>query len=172
MKTMLITAQSLDGKIARSSHEFIDWTGKADRKLFVELTKRAGVVIMGSSTYDTIGKPLPDRKNIVLTRNPERVSDQTDLVFTQKTPEEILKDLEREGYTEAAVIGGEQINTLFAEKDLIDEYIITVVPRVFGKGLSLFNTPLDMELTLQSSTVLEKNYLLLRYTKKQAETAE
>ncbi len=98
MKTMLIMAQTVDGKIARNSNEFVDWAGKADKKLFVEITRRAGVIIMGSKTYDTIGKPLPGRKNIVLTKNPERISDHADLVFTKKTPGEILKGLEQEGY--------------------------------------------------------------------------
>jgi dihydrofolate reductase len=30
--------------------------------MFKELTIKAGVLIMGSKTYDTIGKPLPGRK--------------------------------------------------------------------------------------------------------------
>ncbi|PIE65654.1 MAG: dihydrofolate reductase [Desulfobacterales bacterium] len=166
MRTMLIIAQTLDGKIARNADECIDWTGKADKKMFMELTKRAGVIIMGARTYDTIGKPLPGRKNIVLTRNPEKTGNHPDLVFTRKTPKALLKDLEKEGYTEAAVVGGEQINTLFAEDGLIDEFIITVAPKIFGRGLSLFNASLDIDLTLESSTILENEYLLLRYTKK------
>lgn len=156
-------AQTLDGFISRTSSEFIDWTGNADKKMFMQVTKEAGVVIMGSKTYDTIGRPLPKRKNIVLTRNPERVSDHPDLIYTSESPEEILAKLEDQGYTRAAVIGGSQINTLFAARKLLSEIILTIAPRVFGQGLRLFDTELDMRLKLVSTEVLEENYVLLRY---------
>ena len=41
---------------------------KADLKRFKELTK-GKAVIMGRKTYESIGRPLPDRLNIVITRN-------------------------------------------------------------------------------------------------------
>ncbi len=74
MKVILIMAMTLDGKIARHSLEPVDWTGKADKRKFVEITKQAGAVIMGSATFDTIGKVLKGRKNIVMTRNPSRLT--------------------------------------------------------------------------------------------------
>jgi len=163
MKVFLIMAQTLDGIISRSSDEFIDWTGSADKKMFMQVTKEAGVVIMGSKTYDTIGRPLPGRRNIVLTRNKERVSNSADLIYTSQGPKEILAGLSEDGFTKAAVIGGSQINTLFARENLIDEYIITVAPYLFGKGLSIFSETLDIELELISTTLLEEKYLLLRY---------
>ena len=165
MKIILIMAQSLDGKISRSSEEFIDWTGSADKKMFAEITKRAGVIIMGSKTFDTIGKPLPGRKNIVLTRNTQRKSESPNLIYTDKQPQELIQQLEKEGYSEAAVVGGAQINTLFARENLIDEYLITVAPTIFGQGLSLFTEALDIDLELVASTVLEKKFLLLKYKK-------
>ncbi len=164
MKVFLIMAQTLDGIISRSSSEFIDWTGNADKKMFMQVTKEAGVLIMGSKTYDTIGKPLPGRKNIVMTRNKTRLSDHPNLVYTSQSPTELIKDLESQGYTQAAVAGGSQINSLFAAEDVLDEIIITVAPRVFGLGLSLFNVPLDLRLKLEETQILEENYVLLRYT--------
>lgn len=62
MKVTLLMAMTLDGKIGKSHDHFPDWTGKADKTLFVRLTKKAGVIIMGSKTFDTIGRPLPNRK--------------------------------------------------------------------------------------------------------------
>lgn len=163
MKVILIMAQTLDGIIGRSSDEFIDWTGSADKKMFMQVTKTAGVVIMGSKTYDTIGRPLPGRKNIVLTRNKARESNPPNLIFTSKKPREILADLEEEGFSQAAVIGGSQINTLFARENAIDEYIVTIAPKLFGKGLNMFNEPLELELELTASSLLEGKYLLLKY---------
>lgn len=163
MKVFLIMAQTLDGVISRSSSEFIDWTGNADKKMFMQVTKEAGVVIMGSKTFDTIGKPLPGRKNIVLTRNKERVSDNPNLLYTSQSPLEIVKQLENEGFSQAAVIGGSQINSLFAKENLLNEIIITIAPKIFGCGLHLFNTSLDMNVQLISSEILEENYIMLRY---------
>ena len=39
-----------------------------DRKYFREVTD-GGIVIMGRKTFENLGKPLPNRKNIVLTNN-------------------------------------------------------------------------------------------------------
>lgn len=47
---------------------------KADMRLFRHITT-GGVVIMGRRTMESIGKPLPDRRNIVLTKNQTSVFD-------------------------------------------------------------------------------------------------
>jgi dihydrofolate reductase len=164
MKVFLIMAQTLDGHISRSSSEFIDWTGSADKKMFMQVTKEAGVVIMGSKTFDTIGRPLPGRKNIVLTRNKKRIGDGPNLVFTAKEPRRLLEDLEVEGYSKVAIIGGSQVNSLFAKDNLINDIYITIAPRIFGTGLSLFNGSLDIKLKLISTEILEEDYVLLHYT--------
>ncbi len=163
MKVFLIMAQTMDGIISRSSTEFVDWTGSADKKMFMRLTKEAGVVIMGSRTFDTIARPLPGRKNIVLTKNSSRLSSSPDLVFTSQEPELLLHELQREGYSQAAIIGGTQINSLFARNNLINDIYITIAPLIFGQGLSLFNLPLDLKLQLVSTEILEQNYVLLHY---------
>ena len=163
MKVVLIMAETVDGVISRSSNEFVNWTGSADKKIFMQLTKKAGVLIMGSKTYDTIGRPLPGRKNIILTRDKERTSDHPDLLFCNDAPEKILADLAREGYTTVALAGGAQINSLFAVRNLIDEIIITIAPRIFGTGLRLFTDSLDLKLQLLSTKILEENYLMVHY---------
>ncbi len=166
MKTILIMAQTLDGKIGRNSEEFIDWTGSADKEMFVRLTKEAGVIIMGSKTFDTIGKILPGRKSIVYTRDKRRISTSPDLIYTDLEPQQLLKKLAEEGYSKAAIIGGAQINTLFARAELIDEYLITIAPRIFGTGLALFAEELDIQLSFISCQQLDKQSILLTYRKK------
>ncbi|MDJ0915720.1 MAG: dihydrofolate reductase family protein, partial [Desulfobacterales bacterium] len=148
MKVTLIMALTLDGKIGKSPDHFPDWTGKQDKKLFAELSKRAGVVMMGSKTFDTIGKPLPGRKNVILTRRQNRKSAWDNLVYTSQDPGNILKELENEGYSEAILAGGALINSLFAREHLIDEIIVTISPKIFGTGLSLFAEAINMELEL------------------------
>ncbi|MBF0201735.1 MAG: dihydrofolate reductase [Desulfamplus sp.] len=163
MKVVLIMAMTLDGKIARHSLEPVDWTGRTDKGIFVEITKGAGVVIMGSKTYDTIGRPLPGRKNVVMTSSKDRQSNHENLIFTSASPEDILKGLADEGFESAVLMGGTTINDLFAPKGLIHEIYITVVPKLFGQGLSIFSRKLDAALELMEFQKIDDHALLLKY---------
>ncbi|MEK7152944.1 MAG: dihydrofolate reductase, partial [Patescibacteria group bacterium] len=60
-----------DGFIGRDASHLSDWTSPEDKKLFIRLTKEAGVMVMGSRTFATIGRALPGRKTIVYTSKPE-----------------------------------------------------------------------------------------------------
>jgi len=163
MEVILLMAMTLDGKIAKDSLQLVDWTGKADKQYFVRVTREAGVVIMGSKTFDTIGKPLPGRKNIVMTRNPDRTSQEENLIFTDQMPGQIIKGLKEEGFERVTLIGGSIVNTLFARDKLITQIHVTLVPALFGKGLSLFRDPLDVSLELVENREIEKGHLLLVY---------
>lgn len=163
MKVILIVAVTVDGKIAKTRNHFPDWTGTEDKKLFKSVTKKAGVMVMGSRTYDVIGKVLPDRKSVVMTRNKKRVSNNDNLVFTDKKPMEIIRELESEGYKEATVIGGAEINTLFAADNLVDELLITYTPHGFGEGLSIFSKAVDLKLSLSHCSPIGENGILARY---------
>lgn len=163
MKVTLLMAITLDGKIGKNADHFPDWTGRADKQLFVEMTRRAGVMIMGSRTYDTIGVPLPGRKSVVMTRNPRRVSDRDDLLFTAGFPAAILAGLEAEGFAEAILAGGASVNTLFARENLIDEIVVTVSPLIFGQGLSLFADGIDLSMELLDVERIDDNRVCLRY---------
>jgi len=163
MKVTLLMAITLDGKIAKNPTHFPDWTGREDKKLFVKSTKEAGVIVMGSKTFDTIGKPLPGRKNIVLTRNKNRQSQWENLIFTDKNPGELLGDLGKEGFSHVILAGGAMINSLFAEENLIDEITVTISPKIFGTGLSLFDREFSMDLELREMEKLDRDSLCLRY---------
>jgi dihydrofolate reductase len=163
MKLTLLMAQTVDGKIARDSDHFPDWTASADKRFFAARTREAGVIIMGSKTFDTLGKPLSGRKNVVLTRSAKRVSRPPDLVFTADPPARLLAKLAAEGYREAILAGGARINSLFAAENLIDELIVTISPHLFGSGLSLFDTPLDLHLRLLEVRHLDEDLILLHY---------
>ena len=156
-------AITLDGKIAKSSEHFPDWTGKADKKFFMERTKQAGCLVMGSKTYDTIGRPLPERKNVIMTRNPDRESEQENLEFTKASPQEIIKKLSSKNFQEVILAGGAQINTLWARAGLIDEIILTISPLVFGEGIGIFSEAVDLDLQLKSLTKLDENLVCVHY---------
>lgn len=94
---------------------------------------------MGSKTYETFGFPLPNRFNVVMTRNMLKEESHDNLMITAQSPKDILKMLKSFGYKKAALIGGSIINSIFLKENLIDEIQITVSPKIFGTGVSIFN---------------------------------
>lgn len=159
IKPFIIAALTADGYIAKHENHPVSWTSKDDKKIFVSLTKRAGVVIMGSRTYETIGHPLKDRKMIVYTRDKTYEGVET----TQEDPEKLLEKLEKEGFEEVAICGGASIYTLFMNRGLIHKLYLTIEGILFGKGLNLFNEELDFKLSLVSSKQIGDNTVLLEY---------
>ncbi len=160
---MVMTA---DGFIAKNTTQSpMDWTSNADKQIFVERTKKAGVIIMGLSTYQTIGHPLPQRLNVVMTREPEKETNiENQLEYTDKQPEELLPYLKSKGFSEVILGGGTTINSLFLQKGLVDEIQITVEPILFGGGLTLFkDLDLNIKMELLEMKDLGQNVINLRY---------
>lgn len=158
IRAFIIAAMTADGFIARDAHHLASWTSKEDKKFFVQRTKEAGVMIMGSNTYETIGRPMPGRLNIVYSRK-----EIPGVETTTKPPKKLLKDLEARGFKEVAICGGATIYTMFMKAGVVDTLYLTVEPLLFGTGVSIFNKPLDVKLQLKESKRLNKNTLLLKY---------
>jgi dihydrofolate reductase len=159
IKTFIIAAMTADGFIAKDENHPAYWTSKEDKAKFVEITKRAGVVVMGSTTYESIKRPLAERLNIVYTRSKIFEGAET----TQDAPKDLLKKLEARGYTEVAICGGSHIYTLFLKAHCVDKIYLTVEPKLFGVGINIFNEAVQFDLKLISSEAAESGSLLLEY---------
>ncbi|MDO8655483.1 MAG: dihydrofolate reductase family protein [bacterium] len=161
MKAFIIAALTADGFIAKNSaHTPLGWTSKEDKQFFVERTKEAGVVVMGKNTYETIGRPFPGRHTIVYAGEGQQYEGAE---VTQKSPQELLEDLEKRGFKELAICGGSTIYTMFMEAGVVDTIYLTVEPVLFGQGMSLFNKELDVKLRLVESKKIGDNTLLIEY---------
>ncbi len=165
MKVILMMAVTADGKIAKHETHMADWTSKADKKIFVSETKKAGVIIMGKTTYDTIGRPLPGRLNVVMDLKPDTSLNRPGLLeFTNTEPKQLLRELEQRGFHSVIIGGGATINGLFLSLGLLDELWLTVEPKLFGAGMSLFaNVDTALDLNLLEVKHLDENVLQLRY---------
>jgi dihydrofolate reductase len=162
MNCFIISAMTADGYIGRDPKHPAMWTSKDDKKRFVEITKRAGVVVMGQNTWFTIGKPLKDRLNIVYSPTP--IQDLPDGVeITTKEPKQLLQELEGRGFKEVAICGGSQIYTMFMKSGLVKELYLTIEPVVFGDGMRLFKEELDFKLKLIEQNQTESGTILLKY---------
>lgn len=158
----MIMAITLDGKIAKNKEQLANWTSPEDKKLFVEVSKDHGVIMMGENTFHTFPKPLPGRLNVVFSHEGgENI--ENSLLWVKGNPAEVLKDLENRGYKKALLGGGAFLNSLFLKNKLISEIIITVEPKIFGTGISLFNENTNINLQLIDLKKLNDNVVMLKY---------
>lgn len=144
-------AATLDGIVAKTTDHNADWTTKADKREFIAETKKHGVIIMGQTTFELIGKPLSGRLNFVLTLEPEKFKDKEipgTLEFFKGSPREVKNHLEKKGFETAVLGGGPYTNSSFLKDGLVDEILITVEPKLFGEGMT-FAKGHDLNLNLE-----------------------
>jgi dihydrofolate reductase len=92
MKVILYMAISADGFIAKINGDS-DWVSEADADTFENKIKEAGVFIVGRKTFDQYYNdlyPIKDVLNVVLTTNKNRKSENKNILFTTKNPQEII----------------------------------------------------------------------------------
>ncbi len=123
MKTSLIAALASNGVIGRDGG--LPWHISEDLKYFKRLTMGKPVV-MGHKTYESIGKPLPGRNNIVVTRNPELELEGATVVHGLDEALAVAASL---GAEETFVIGGAELYKLALPK--VDRMYLTYVHQNF-----------------------------------------
>jgi dihydrofolate reductase len=83
----------------------IPWYLPADLQYFKKVTLNHAV-IMGRNCYESIGRPLPKRTNIIVTRDPYFISS---VCYVVRSIEEALSTAMAQGEEEVFIIGGGQI---------------------------------------------------------------
>ncbi len=96
---------AVDGERAIGKDNRLLWNIPEDLKRFKELTT-GHAVIMGENTYHSIGRPLPNRTNIVVTLNQLLVLPGCFVVYSIDEAFQVAKEKENE---EVFVIGGASI---------------------------------------------------------------
>ncbi len=119
---MIIGIAAVDRKGAIGKGGKLPWHYSSDMKFFRETTT-GHAVVMGRKTWLTIGKPLKNRLNIVLSRD-STIEPQESLIVL--TDIDSVISLNQSLTTDLFVIGGAQIYAAF--QPYIDQWIITEVP--------------------------------------------
>jgi dihydrofolate reductase len=97
----LVAAVAENGVIGRDGA--LPWRLPADLRFFKRLTT-GHTIIMGRRTWDEIQRPLPDRRNIVISRNPD-----AEFPGADRAPDLASALALAAGDTEVFVIGGGEI---------------------------------------------------------------
>ena len=115
MKLTAIVAMTPDRIIGKDGT--MPWHLPEDLKLFKRHTT-GHTIVMGRKTWDSIGKPLPNRQSIVLTRDPNWAAEGATVIHN---PEELAHlDLISD---HVFIIGGAQIYSVFMPQ--IDEILVS-----------------------------------------------
>ena len=113
----LIAAMSRNRVIGKNNK--LPWDMPADMNYFRNMTKNKPV-IMGRKPYESIGRPMPDRINIIITRDKEYKAEGCIVV---SNVDDALKSVK--GNKEVMVIGGAQIYKEFLPK--ADRIYLTII---------------------------------------------
>lgn len=149
MKLAIIVAAAKNGVIGRDNQ--LPWHLPQDLKYFKAVTL-GKPVIMGRKTYESIGRPLPGRTNIVVTRSKEWSA--VDGVIVTNSFEQALSEAQKVLsdnllVSEAMVIGGAEIYR--SALQFVDRIYLTRVA-VEPDGDAFFEAPDELDWVLESNT--------------------
>jgi dihydrofolate reductase len=114
---------AIDSQLGIGANNTLPWHLPEDLAHFKRTTS-GHPIIMGRKTFDSIGRPLPNRRNIVITRNPDWKIDGVE------TAPSVDAAIALAGDTEAFIIGGAQI--FIASLPRVDRLIVTEIDGTFN----------------------------------------
>jgi dihydrofolate reductase len=135
------------------------WRQSADLKRFKELTT-GHTVVMGRKTYESIGKPLPNRRNIVITRQDIKI-DGVEIVNSIEDIKNIKEDI--------FIIGGGEIYEkfiIFADRLYVTEIDCEIDADTWFPKIDLNLWEIDSVEKHLSDAKNEFNYNFINYLKK------
>lgn len=132
---MIIGIVAIAQNFAIGKEGKLPWHYSADLKFFKQTTLN-NAVVMGFNTWKSIGKPLPKRLNIVISRF--RTLEHQPNVLLVRSKEEVLA-LSKYLNGDLYIIGGAETYKNFA--DVIEKWIVTQIPETIGDADAFM--PLD-----------------------------
>ncbi|MCR4329239.1 MAG: dihydrofolate reductase [Candidatus Roizmanbacteria bacterium] len=172
MKIIIMMVSTMNGKITDTNDpDIYKWTSKEDKSAFMKYISKSSLIVMGRKTYEAAKNIIRLNKNqrrIVLTKDPHNyISDEVpgQLEFMSKTPKNLVKELNDEGYSQMLLVGGSTTNFQFLQEELVNEIHLTVEPLIFGSGVSFIDeAELKIQLQLKSMKRLNsRGTIVLKY---------
>jgi dihydrofolate reductase len=121
MKISIIAAMDSKKGIAKNGQ--IPWHISEDLQRVKKLTTNH-TIIMGRKTFESIGHPLPNRENIIITHNLSYNSMGCEIATSLH---DAIEMAESAGESEMFIFGGGQIFQEALDKNLVDELYLTIV---------------------------------------------
>lgn len=174
-KLSLFIATSLDGYIAKPNDDlsFLKIVEKDGEDYgYTEFTANIDTIILGRKTYDYVLKEIGSshydngqRDVYVITRSEKPRTGRTTF-YTGKL-NELVQRLKSESGKDIYCDGGAEIINELLHHDLIDEFIISVIPVLVGNGTRFFKDGRpEQELEFVSAKSYETGLIQLHYKRK------
>lgn len=141
----------------------LPWHYSADLKFFKQTTVNHAV-LMGFNTWQSIGKPLPKRFNIVLSRS-QNIESQPNVILLRGKEESLA--LSKYLNCDLFVIGGATTYENFA--DVIDKWIVTEIPELIKDADTFMPQDFLNKFEEQKITEIGDNLEVKTYLKKKYE---
>ncbi|PPE05475.1 dihydrofolate reductase [Williamsoniiplasma lucivorax] len=157
---ILIYAQTKEGVIGNDDR--LPWNIPAEMKHF-QATTLNHTVLMGSKTFVSMkNRPLKNRFNIVITRNPKKFNEikADNLMFTSDV-EAIVKKYQHTKTNNLYVIGGNEIFELFF--DYADEIIRTTVYENYPGNIKISNYDFEK---FEKTNIIKEDEFEIEYFKR------
>ena len=173
-KLILYISMSIDGFLATKEDD-LSWLSQVEREGeyygYTAFTKNIDTYIVGRKTYDTVlkltGGNFPQAEQYtcyVITRQTR--PDENGVRFYNGDLKELIQKIKDVPGKDIYCDGGGQIVNLLMKDNLIDEYIISVIPHILGDGKRLFLGELDaINVQLKESKQYESGLVQLHYIK-------
>lgn len=137
----------------------LPWHYSADLKFFKQTTS-GNAIVMGRKTFDSIGKPLPNRLNIVLSRS--ATFENSANILSLRSKEQVLA-LEKYLKGDVFIIGGATIYQEFA--DVIDKWFVTEIPQIVKNADAFMPKDFLADFEEIEKIQLEENLFVKAYQK-------
>lgn len=160
-KVILYIATSIDGYIARKNGD-IDWlegdgSDPTSDFGYNEFYEGIDTIVLGRTTYNQVVNelsvgvwPYEGRESFVFTR--ENIEDNENVKFINKDICKFIKNLKKKEGKDIWIVGGAELISHLTKEDLIDEYIISIMPTILGEGIPLFKEGTrELKFTLKDS---------------------
>ena len=118
----LIVCMGIDGGIGKDNALIYNY--KKDMKFFKETTT-GHVVVMGKNTFESLGRPLPNRVNVVLTD--EEIDCDHIIQFVNQDLSYVLQKLDKQFDEDIFIIGGAYVYNEAIRLKLAEELFITMI---------------------------------------------
>ena len=166
---ILYIAMSLDGYIAKPNDDlqFLEIVHQEGEDYgYNEFVSGVDTVILGRKTYDWVTRqfefPHKEKEAYIITRTARPNQGKT--VFYTGSLTTLIEKLKKESGKSIFCDGGAELVTELLKHDLIDEFIISVIPILVGHGTRLFKDGRpEQKLTLVKSTSYESGLTQLHY---------
>ncbi|MEC0183613.1 dihydrofolate reductase family protein [Paenibacillus peoriae] len=145
-EVVLYIAVSLDGYIALPDGS-VDWLfdvkGDGGDNGYADFYDTVGTVLMGRLTYEEVLKlsddfPYAGKPCYVLTRSLREHEQAPHVTFTDEALTELVPRLQEQAEGAVWLVGGGQLVQAFIQEGLLNQAIITIIPKVLGQGIPLF----------------------------------